>query len=157
MRVGRGRADYYLLKKLQINPCLPSSLLSPSTKTVRSRRGPSACTDKAQDQSAARATALLPALPPCVTLPQTCTLKCLHRHNFKELSLSRTHLQAGKRGDQAGTPPHPLPLSVCGAVLLILYWCEKRGSVSFTEHQQQQDGSRGESSHHQRTHISLYN
>lgn len=116
IEAGRGRVDYYLLKKLQITPCFPSSLLSPSSEAVWSRRGLSACTDEAQDQSAGRATvptALLPALPSCATLPHTCTLKCSHRHTFRELSLLHTHLHADKQADQAGT--HPLPLSVWGA------------------------------------------
>lgn len=118
---GGGRFDFYLPKKPQLSPRLPSSLLFPSTQPVWSRRGLSASTDKARDQSAGRATvptALLPALPPCITLPHTCTPKCSHRHAFRELSLVRTHLHADEQA--AGRAHTPLPLSVRGAVLLIL-------------------------------------
>lgn len=94
---------------------LASRLLcsSPSTQPVCSRRGLSACTDEAQDQSAGRATvptALLPALPPCVTLPHTCT-RGTRSENF--------HLRAHTY-ILTSTQAHPLPLSVRGAALLIL-------------------------------------
>ncbi len=120
-----GGIDFYLLKKLQLSPRLPSSLLFPSTQLVWSRRGLSACTDEAQDQSSGRATvpaALLPALLSCVSLLYTCTAKFSCGHTFRELSLARTHLHADK---QAARQAHPLPLSVREAVLLILVWAAR--------------------------------
>lgn len=82
-------------------------LLFPSTQPAWSRRGLSACAD--EDQSAGRATvptALLPAPPPCITLPHTITPKCSRGHTFRELSLACTHLLADKHtARQAGTPP----------------------------------------------------
>lgn len=110
--VERRKVDYYLLKNLQINPCLCSFLPAhPPTEPVWNCRGLSSCTDEAHHQQCWQSK----CADHTVLLPLTNT------HNRRTFLC--TELNADKQADRADT----LPPAIC--VGSSSYWHEQREAV----------------------------
>lgn len=101
-------------------------MLFSSTQPVWSHRGLSASTNEAQDlcwQSKCAYSSATCFTILCYSLSHIHThTKCSHRHTFRELSLTSTHLHPDKQAKS--TPSHYL----CGEQFCS-YWCEQCGAV----------------------------